>query len=121
MQRLEKEKMNEMTDKPHQRPPSWCFVAVSSLAISAFAILICHLYAFQHWRVLFNPDMMAVQGTPAWDRAFSMLIRLEHIRPVSGVVALVFALWAMLYLPPVLRLGMLTVELLALAMSLVVM
>jgi hypothetical protein len=83
--------------------------------------LIGHLYAFQHWRVLSNPDMMAVHGTPAWDRAFSMLIRLEHIRPVAGLVALGFALWAMLYLPPVLRLSVLAVALLALAMSFIVM
>ncbi len=113
--------MNEMNDKPKQRPPSRWYVAVSSLAISAFAILIGHLYAFQHWRVMSNPDMMAEHGTPAWDRAFSMLIRLEHIRPIAGVVALAFALWARLYLPPIPRLGVLAVALLALAMSLVVM
>jgi len=96
-------------------------VAASSLAISAFAILIGHLYAFQHWGVLSNPDMMAVHGTPAWDRAFGMLVRLEHIRPVAGVVALGFALWAMRYLPPVVRLGVLAAALVALALSLVVM
>jgi len=113
--------MNETSDKPKPRPPSRVFVAVSSLAISAFAILIGHLYAFQHWRVLSNPDMMAVHGTPAWDRAFSMLIRLERIRPVAGLGALVFALWAMMYLPPLLRLTILAVALLALVMNLVVM
>jgi len=121
LNRRSEEKMNEMKDKSKQRLPSRWFVAVSSLAISAFAILIGHLYAFQHWRVLSNPDMMTMHGTPAWDRAFPMLIRLEHIRPVTGIVALAFALWAMLYLTAVLRLGVLAVALLALAMSLIVM
>jgi len=113
--------MKETSDKPKTRQPSRVFIAVSSLAISAFAILIGHLYAFQHWGVLSNPDMMAVHGTPAWDRAHAMLIRLEHIRPVAGLVALIFALWAMVYLPPILRLAVLAVALLALVMNVVVM
>ncbi len=113
--------MNETKEKPEPATPSRWFVAVSSLAISGFAILVAHLYGFVHWKVLAGPDMMAVHGTPAWDRAFFMLIRLERIRPVTGVVALVFAIWASRYLPSVVRLGVLAVALLALALSLLVM
>jgi len=113
--------MNETKEKPKPTTPSRWFVAVSSLAISGFAILVAHLYGFVHWKVLAGPDMMAVHGTPAWDRAFSMLIRLERIRPVTGLVALLFAIWAMRYLSSVVRVGILAVALIALALSLIVM
>jgi hypothetical protein len=112
--------MTESADKPKLRTPSRWFIAMSSLAISGFAILATYLYGFLHWEVLAGPDMAEVRGTPMWDRAFSLLTQLGCIRPITGFIALIFAVWAMRYLPLVVRLGILAIALLALGMSLIV-
>ena len=98
---IRKLKMNETKDNLQHRATSLWYVVLSSLAISGFAILVADFYGFVHWKVLAGSDLLAIHGTPAWDRAFSMLTRLECIRPITGLIALIFALWAIRYLPPV--------------------
>jgi len=98
--------MTEPKQKWNPKTPSRWYVATASLALSGLAICIASLYAFQHWRVPWNSDMM---------------YRLEWMRTIAGVIAFVFGVWAMRYLPSLFRLGVLAVALLALAMCLVAM
>ena len=98
--------MKITSDKQSESRDMRWYVAIASIALSGMAINIERLYGYQHDLIIRKRDMLAL---------------LNNARFVAGSVALIFAIWAMTFLPRFARYLVLVIGILAFGLCLTIM